>query len=1059
MLGIEHATTRHTSEGDYTTRTGKVDDAYRPLTTTLEYPQAATGDDTGEGAGLVGDIPEALARLSTESASVDYTYTADGQIKSQTTSKISSTDSATILGSERVTTFYDQASKPRWMGGGFGWGTYVADSHYDDLGRLELADLGNTYSAALSRTYDPTTGQLTGQMLKREGITGNDLNQTYKYTDSGNITEITDTPTNTALGGDAGVGARGEKQCFTYDNLARLKHAWTPALGSECGTGDPGNPALAGPAPYQVGYTYNPLNSNREAQTYRDGLTGITETTDYDYTQAGHAGPHAVTSITGTSKAADGTTTPLPSKDFTYTATGGQETRTGAEVAEVAVPEPDVLDVDYTDGTPADDAQGRTMTKYGTPAVIDDTTLDAARRAKLGLAGSKVAKFDGVDDAYSYAMGDAQWDKLSDEMSIECLMKDNGTLPNSTEHSVCSAKEGGGASMVVYDGKLTFTIHTDGGYRQAQATITAGKWYHAFGTWDGDTARLYLDGQLAASVEAPGPMKRPGNLGRNGFFVGADASSTTAGQFFSPVSVAKMGLYSQALSATEIAAIHNGARTAEGAAARRSVAQAMCWDREGKLVKTLTTGETCSDGVVDELGEAEYVYSGAGERIIRADAEAVTIYLPGGQEVTIPRDSTRNVAAHRYYTFNGETIAVRDQRGLGGVTSLVNDHHGTPIVSIPNTNWTPASVRKQYADPFGATRGRNAAAAASVVDRDANGAPGDRGFLGKSNDTTGLTQVGARYYDSTTGSFVSPDPVLDQAVPLQLNGYAYSYQNPATLSDPSGLHTDYGGAGGGSSTSTRSKSSVGGFLSGLWSKVTSTVKRKASVDASWMGSRGAGQQFRKEFVSGAVHAAASTIDFAFNGIAKRNGSSVRVNTAKAWNRFSDSKLGTHSGGLAYLAGDLATMAVPVGGASSGATRGAAWLARSTARSRPAVAKSAGQYADEMAAAGKETGAVARLDLADGGAPIYGESGSARVFHPDMQEALDSLPRGVRKMRISGWCAEIACINDALYAGRSLSGGVIDTRAVGTTPPGHGRTKEPCPTCARILPRFGVEVAE
>lgn len=803
MLGIEHATTRHTSEGDYTTRTGKVDDAYRPLTTTLDYPQAATGDTAGEGAGPTGDIPEALARLSTESASVDYTYTADGQIASQTTSKISSTDSATILGEERVTTYYDQASKPRWMGGGFGWGTYVADSHYDDLGRLELADLGNTYSAALSRTYDPTTGRLTGQMLKREGITGNDLNQTYKYTDSGNITEIIDAPTNVALGGDTGSGARGEKQCFTYDNLARLKHAWTPALGTECGTGDPGNPALAGPAPYQVDYTYNPLNSNREAQTYRDGLTGITETTDYDYTQAGNAGPHAVTSITGTSKAADGTTTPLPGKDFTYTATGGQETRTGTEVTEVAVPEPDVLDVDYTDGTPADDAQGRTMTKHGTPAVIDDTTLDAARRTKLGLAGSKVAKFDGVDDAYSYAMGDAQWDKLTDEMSIECLMKDNGTLPNTTEHSVCSAKEGGGASMMVDNGKLTFTIHTDGGYRQAQSDITAGTWYHAIGTWDGDTARLYLDGQLAASIEAPGPLKRPGNLGRDGFFVGADASSTTAGQFFSPVSVAKMGLYSQALSATEIAAIHNGARTAEGAAARRSVAQAMCWDREGELVKTLTTGETCETGVVDELGEAEYVYTGAGERVIRMDAEAVTIYLPGGQEVTIPRDSSRNVSAHRYYTFNGEAIAVRDQRGLGGVTSLVNDHHGSPIVAIPNATWTPTSVRKQYADPFGATRGKNATAAASVGDRDGNGTPGDRGFLGKSEDTTGLTQVGARYYDQETGAFISPDPLLDPAKAQHLNAYAYSGQNPVTLSDPSGLMwlSEVGGGGGGATVS------------------------------------------------------------------------------------------------------------------------------------------------------------------------------------------------------------------------------------------------------------------
>lgn len=423
-------------------------------------------------------------------------------------------------------------------------------------------------------------------------------------------------------------------------------------------------------------------------------------------------------------------------------------------------------------------------------------------------------------------MGDAQWDKLTDEMSLECLMKDNGTLPNSTEHSVCSAKEGGGASMVVYNGKLTFTIHTDGGYRQAQATITAGKWYHAIGTWDGDTARLYVDGQLAASIDAPGPLKRPANLGRDHFFAGADASSTTAGQFFSPVSVAKMGLYSRALSATEIAAIHNGARTAEGAAARRSVAQAMCWDREGELVKTLTAGETCEAGVVDELGEAEYVYTGSGERVIRADAEAVTIYLPGGQEVTIPRDETRNVSAHRYYTFNGETIAVRDQRGLGGVTSLVNDHHGTPIVAIPNTTWTPASVRKQYADPFGATRGKNATATASVGDRDGNGTPGDRGFLGKSEDTTGLNQVGARYYDQETGAFISPDPLLDPAKAQHLNAYSYSSQNPATLSDPSGLmQLDHLGGGGGGASAyvglyySRASTNWLGRLLGLVSKV------------------------------------------------------------------------------------------------------------------------------------------------------------------------------------------------------------------------------------------------
>ena len=152
-------------------------------------------------------------------------------------------------------------------------------------------------------------------------------------------------------------------------------------------------------------------------------------------------------------------------------------------------------------------------------------------------------------------------------------------------------------------------------------------------------------------------------------------------------------------------------------------------------------------------------------------------------------------------------------------------------------------------------------------------------------------------------------------------------------------------------------------------------------------------------------------------------------------------------------------ATGAGGAARAIGAGAMAVAkRATGVASSGPAKSASQYADELAAAGKERGAVSRMDLTDGGPPIYGESGSARVFHPDMQAALDSLPSGIRKMRISGGCAEIACINDALTAGRSPAGAVIETRAVGKTPPGHGRPKAPCPTCARVLPHFGVEAA-
>ena len=48
------------------------------------------------------------------------------------------------MGKETVTTVYDDASMPHWQTGGFGWGTYVAESLFDAEGRPLAMDLGNT---------------------------------------------------------------------------------------------------------------------------------------------------------------------------------------------------------------------------------------------------------------------------------------------------------------------------------------------------------------------------------------------------------------------------------------------------------------------------------------------------------------------------------------------------------------------------------------------------------------------------------------------------------------------------------------------------------------------------------------------------------------------------------------------------------------------------------------------------------------------------------------------------------------------------------------------------
>ena len=61
------------------------------------------------------------------------------------------------------------------------------------------------------------------------------------------------------------------------------------------------------------------------------------------------------------------------------------------------------------------------------------------------------------------------------------------------------------------------------------------------------------------------------------------------------------------------------------------------------------------------------------------------------------------------------------------------------------------------------------------------GATTERSYTGEQNDPTGLEYLRARYYDASTGRFLSQDPL-----PL-MQRYAYANDNPANLVDPSGL--------------------------------------------------------------------------------------------------------------------------------------------------------------------------------------------------------------------------------------------------------------------------------
>lgn len=191
--------------------------------------------------------------------------------------------------------------------------------------------------------------------------------------------------------------------------------------------------------------------------------------------------------------------------------------------------------------------------------------------------------------------------------------------------------------------------------------------------------------------------------------------------------------------------------------------QTLGWDAEGRLS---TLAEV-------NAGNSSYLYDADGNRLIRRDPGGKILYLPG-QELRY----TASGAGTRYYSHAGQTVG---QRTSAGVTWLVGDHQGTAGVSVRATDQA-VTARRQT--PFGGPRPGSLPTW-----------PNDKGFVGGTKDNTGMTHLGAREYNPTTGRFISVDRLIDYNNPQQMHGYSYASSSPITLSDPSGLvqiGDDYG---------------------------------------------------------------------------------------------------------------------------------------------------------------------------------------------------------------------------------------------------------------------------
>ncbi|MGC5342385.1 RHS repeat-associated core domain-containing protein [Streptomyces sp. DT171] len=197
-------------------------------------------------------------------------------------------------------------------------------------------------------------------------------------------------------------------------------------------------------------------------------------------------------------------------------------------------------------------------------------------------------------------------------------------------------------------------------------------------------------------------------------------------------------------------------RTPSGAAK-----QSFAWDSEGNLA-SVTEGSSVTS----------YLYDADGKRLIsHGPGNTSTLYL-GATEITWTK-ATGRTTARRYYDLGGASAVRQDN---GSLSFVVADHHGTGELAVDASTQTMVQRRNM---PFGEPRGT----------RPPTGSwPGTKGFVGGTQDSTGLTHLGAREYEPGTGRFISADPVVDPSDPQQLNGYAYAHSNPLRRSDPSGMY-------------------------------------------------------------------------------------------------------------------------------------------------------------------------------------------------------------------------------------------------------------------------------
>ena len=171
-----------------------------------------------------------------------------------------------------------------------------------------------------------------------------------------------------------------------------------------------------------------------------------------------------------------------------------------------------------------------------------------------------------------------------------------------------------------------------------------------------------------------------------------------------------------------------------------------------------------------------YTYAGDGQRLTAVDAGVTTNFvwdeLGSLPQLALERDGSG--ATLRRYTYGLGLTPLSLTAGTA-TSYLSADLLGT-VLALSSSNG--GVQRTATYQPFGSSL------TASQIDSAAAANP--MGFTGQYIDPTGLYHLRARQYDSTTGRFLTTDPLVAVVGDPYVASYAYGRSNPALAIDASG---------------------------------------------------------------------------------------------------------------------------------------------------------------------------------------------------------------------------------------------------------------------------------